>query len=58
MRLMQLVEAVEISKGRLATAAEDMDGTMTDCGGGGAGAGRRILETDGKGGAHAKDSKK
>jgi hypothetical protein len=51
------VEAGGISKGGLATAAEDIDGTMTDCGGGGAGAGWRMVETDGKGGAHVKNSK-
>ena len=30
-----MVEAGEIGKGGRATAAEDMDGTMADCGGGG-----------------------
>ena len=38
-----------ISKGGLATAAEDMDSTMTNCGDKGAGAGRRMVKTDGKG---------
>ena len=38
-----------ISKGGLVTAVEDMDGTMMDCGEEGAGAGRRMVETDGKG---------
>ncbi len=49
MRLMRAAEAGGISKGGLPTAAEDMDGTMMDCGGGGTGAGK---------GAHVKDSKK
>ena len=57
MRLTHAAEAGGISEGGLATAAEDMDGTMTDCGGGGTGAGRRMVEMDGKG-AHVKDSKK
>ena len=49
MCLMCASEAGGISEGGLVTAAEDMDGTMTDCGGGGAGAGWRMVETDGKG---------
>jgi hypothetical protein len=44
-----MVEAGGIGKGGRATAAEDMDGTLADCGGGGAGAGRRMAEADGKG---------
>ncbi len=57
MRLTHVVEVGGISKGGLATDAEDMDGTMTDCGCRGAGAGRRMAETDGKE-AHVKDTKK
>ncbi len=38
-----------LGKDGQATAAEDMDGTMADCGGGGAGAGRKMAEADGKG---------
>ena len=61
MRLTHAAEAGGISEGGLATAAEDMDGTMTDCGGGGTGAGRRMVEADGKGLlmlAHIKTAKK
>ncbi len=50
-------EAGGISEGKLATAADDMDGTMTHCGDRGAGARRRVVEMDGKG-AHVKDSRK
>ena len=57
MRLTYASEAGGISEGKLATAVEDMDSTMTDCGSGGAGAGRRMVEIDGKG-THVKDSKK
>ena len=57
MRLMRVAEAGGISEGGLATAAEDMDDTMTDCGDGGAGAGQRMVEMDGKG-AHVKDTAK
>ena len=57
MHPVRAAEAGGINEGGLATAAEDMDGTMTGCGNGGAGAGRRMVETDGKG-AHVKDSKK
>ncbi len=58
MRLTRVVEAGGIIEGGLATVAGDMDGTMTNCGGRGAGAGRRMVETDGKGRVHVKDSKK
>ncbi len=44
-----MVEAGGIGKSGHATASEDMDGTMEDCGVGGAGAGRRMAEADGKG---------
>ena len=44
-----MVEAGGISKGRQATAVEDMGSAIADCGGGGAGAGRRMAEADGKG---------
>jgi hypothetical protein len=44
-----MVEAGGISEGGQATAAEDMDGAMAYCGSGGAGAGRRMAEADGKG---------
>jgi hypothetical protein len=56
-----MVEVGGIGKGIQATAVEDMDGTMADCGGGGAGAGQRMVETDGKGLlmlAHIKTAKK
>ena len=36
-------------KGGQATDAEDMDGDMAYCSSGGAGAGRRMAEADGKG---------
>ena len=54
-----MVEAGGTGKGGQATAAEDMDGTMADCGGGGVG--RRMAEADGKGLlmlAHIKTAKK
>jgi hypothetical protein len=44
-----MVEAVGISEGRQATAAEDMNGAMAYCGSGGTRAGRRMAEADGKG---------
>ena len=56
-----MVEAEGIGKGGQATAAKDMDGTMADCVGGGAGVGRRMAEADGKGLlmlAHVKTAKK
>ncbi len=56
-----MVEAGGIGKGGQATAAKDMDGAMTDCGGGGVGAGRRMAEVDGEGLlmlAHIKTAKK
>ena len=56
-----MVEAGGIGEGGLATAVEDMDGAMADCGGGGAEAGRRMVEADGKGLlmlAHIKTAKK
>jgi hypothetical protein len=59
--LRHMVEVGGIGKGIQATAAENMDGTMIDCGGGGAGAGQRMVETDGKGLlmlAHIKTAKK
>ena len=49
MPLRHMVEAGGISKGEQATAAEDMDGAMAYCGSGGTGAGRRMVEADGKG---------
>jgi hypothetical protein len=44
-----MVEAGWISEGGQATTAEDMDSTMAYCGSGGAGAGQRMAEADGKG---------
>ena len=44
-----MVEAGGIGEGGQATAAEDMGGAMADCGGGGAEAGWRMVEADGKG---------
>ena len=37
-----MVEAGGIGEGGRATAGEDMDGTMTDCGGGGGGSGSNM----------------
>ena len=44
-----MVEAGGIGKGGQATAVEDMNGAMADYSGGGAGAGRRMVEAHGKG---------
>ena len=44
-----MVEAEGISEGGQATAAKDMDSAMAYCGSGGAGAGGRMVEADGKG---------
>jgi len=44
-----MVEAGGISEGGQATATEDMDGATAYCGSGGAGAGWRMAEADGKG---------
>jgi hypothetical protein len=44
-----MVEPGGIGKGGQATAAEDMDGAMAYCGGGGTGARQKMAEADRKG---------